>query len=159
MSECHTVRPRRSPDNDLSVYDGQHAGTVRRLFTRRFLALETTGNRLGVYPTQVAAMRALPTRQHHQQQKARPPHQRCRAQRVFHMHTPQRRHHPEGGRGILPPPFHQISSRVCRGQQPPPGCRRGRGRSPLRVSFTEKTSHGRGLGLYTDTGSCGGGFG
>ena len=47
---------------DLSVYSGQHPlGTVRRLLTRRFLAIDTNGKRVGVFETQIAAMRALPS--------------------------------------------------------------------------------------------------
>jgi hypothetical protein len=45
----------------LLVYDGRTwLGAVRRLRTRRFLALDPDGKRIGTFETQLAAVRALP---------------------------------------------------------------------------------------------------
>ncbi len=47
--------------SDLLVCDEQTSlGVVRRLATRKFLAIDTNGMRVGILPTQLAAMRALP---------------------------------------------------------------------------------------------------
>jgi hypothetical protein len=52
-------RPR--PHADLSVFAGSvFLGTIRRLFTRRFLALDANGTRVGIFETVRAAARALP---------------------------------------------------------------------------------------------------
>jgi len=73
---------------------------VRRLFTRRFLALETTGNRL--YPTQVAAMRALPPANTTSNRSPATASTVPGPKGVSYAH-PAKTSPPQGGRGILPP--------------------------------------------------------
>ena len=113
------MRPRRSPDNDLSVYDGQHDGTVRRLFTRRFLALETTGNRL--YPTQVAAMRALPPANTTSNRKPGHPINGAGPKGCF-ICTPRKDvTTPRGAGGYSPRPFTKFQAGCAGGNSPRPG--------------------------------------